>query len=92
MKKLFLLIIVVIVAFTIVISGKEVTKETASNVAKNWIKIIDSKAGDSNRIFKVDKIIKNENLYIVSFENGGFVIMPNNDDVSPILGYSLDSP
>jgi len=92
MKKLMLVIMILIFISTIILTGKEVSKETASQVAKNWVSYMNSRAGNDYREFNINQRIVNENLFIFGFENGGFVILPNDDDISPILGYSLNSP
>ncbi len=91
MKKLMLVVMILIFTSTIILTGKEVSKETASQVAKNWISYMNSRAGNDYREFNINQRIVNENLFIFGFENGGFVILPNDDDISPILGYSLNS-
>ncbi len=90
MKKTLVLIIAIFV-FVIVLTGKEVTQETASQVAKNWVGYMNFRADNDFREFRIDKKIVNDNLFIFGFEKGGFVIVANNDDISPILGYSLYS-
>ena len=91
MKKLMLVIMILIFISTIILTGKEVSKETASQVAKNWVNYMNSRVGNDYREFNINQRIVNENLFIFGFENDGFVILPNDDDISPILGYSLNS-
>ena len=90
MKKSIVLIIAVLFGM---LYSNTVSQEKAKSLAQNWYKHLDPQSKNNSNV----KSINSEEykgvtpFYTFSFENGGFVIVSADDDVYPILGYSLTS-
>ncbi len=90
MKKFVAFFLFVLVSFLVVFSAP-VDKNTAKQVALNYVI---HKAGKAN--YKI-KDVKNfdfqgfKALYIVRFKPSGFVVMPADDRIKPVLAYSLEN-
>lgn len=72
---------------------EKVSIEKAKKIAENWgvLKMNRSK-GDIDTDKKLHFVINADtSLYVFNFINGGFVIVPSDDNSSPILGYSTDN-
>jgi len=92
MRKFILSALILLIAI-MGLNAKAVDKSTAEKVALNWINQLDTHKSFSNRIVKTDVSRKDQLslLYTIHFQNKGFVIVSADDNVEPILGYSLNS-
>jgi len=78
----------------VLLNGAPVDQATATKAADNWLnfKILSQQSGKS-----IERVITHKSngkitLYTVVFTGGGFVTVAADDQISPILGYSADSP
>ena len=88
MKKISLLLIS-LVAGTLLVQAGPVPKEKALDVAAKLLgpAMPQTKAAES----ELKIISQDDAMYIVAQEGGGFVIVAADDQVRPILGFSLEN-
>jgi len=89
----YFLTILILSIFTINICGTFVEQNTAEIVAINWYEYHLKQEIQNNEVndFFVTKYNDNTCFYTFTFQNGGFVIVSADDNILPILGYSLNS-
>ncbi len=89
MKKF--LVLFLLIAFSLGLFASPVTLESAKSIAVNFYKNTTSKS----KVVISDAITYQKDglatFYVITFENGGFVIVSADDAVIPILGYSISS-
>ncbi len=75
------------------LSAKTVDSTTSKTVAKNYFALKGQAIIPDKEFDVVIENMLNQNItyYIFGFNDGGFVIVPGDDSVIPILGYSVDS-
>ncbi len=86
MRKFFMMLIIFIFAFSL-INAKNVDLKTAKQVARNIVIERSNLKGN----FELNKInFRNTDFYIFNInENDGYVIISNEDNAIPILGYTF---
>ncbi len=91
MKKA-ILILVGLMLF-IGLFAESIDRQTAESIAQNWFKQWNDKDEYSAKIINVEITKKKSHnlFYTFSFEDQGFVIVSADDNIVPILGYSLTS-
>jgi hypothetical protein len=78
---------------SIQVFSKKVSEEKAKKIAENWSVMKMSKSkGDIDIDKKIHFISNNDtSLYVFNFKNGGFVIVPTDDNTYPVMAYSNDN-
>ena len=64
-----------------------VTRERADTIAQNWLSNVKGTRSAVSETFTLEYEGHNS-LYVVNFEDGGFVIVSADDATIPVLGYS----
>ncbi len=64
-----------------------VTQQRADSIAQNWFTYLTGTRNAVSETISLD-YEGHSSLYVVNFEDGGFVIVSANDATTPILGYS----
>ena len=90
MKK-YLLALFVLAFFGYSIQANNVTKETATKVATAFLKVQANNSNINISNIYAESIDNVTTFYIFSFSPKGFVIVAADDNINPILGYSISS-
>ncbi len=93
MKKSVFFLLAILVA--IQLFADKVDEQTARNVAVNWFNEISGTKKYSSYSIS-DVYIKTEDstvlLYLINISEDGFIIIPSDDNVRPVLAWCLDHP
>ncbi len=75
------------------LQAEEVSAERAREIGQTWFEHLafDSPAGQITPAVKIEAQTRVGHLYVLTFEGGGFVIVPDDDHTRPVLGYSRNS-
>ena len=86
MKKSFIIILFEFIIFPII--SQNINTQDINNVALNFI---NTKAGRNSSIKTIDPIKLNNQIviYLIHFNEGGWILLSNDYRTKPILGYSL---
>ena len=91
-RNIFSWVLSVILVLTVSsVQAAEVSAERAKEIAQQWFDHLASEDSLSSTTFGEEKLptpMHLGRLYVVSFESGGFVIVPDDDHTRPVLGYS----
>lgn len=85
-KKTFIMILIFLLCLITILHGKRMEELSSIQVSKNWMSQFENVNVESAKLENIEQFMA-LNIRVISF-NEGFVIVSDDDQVKPILGYS----